>query len=176
MTEIILYSILALAIILSALGVILTRNAVAAVLLLVTNFLVVAIIYLILGAPFIALSQITVYAGAIMILFLFVIMMLGAERLLTDERRQYIRVEALVLAAVFLGLVVVLIVRFLMKLPPMPEHLSNFGDPAALGALLFTRYAMPVIAISVLLLVAAVGTVILTKHDSAKKPVKEDKS
>ena len=58
-----------------------SRNAIYSALFLVLNFATVAVLYLILGAPFIALSQITVYAGSIMVLFLFVIMLLGAERL-----------------------------------------------------------------------------------------------
>ena len=175
MMEIILFGILALAVILTALGVILSRNAVMAVLALVGNFLIVAVIYLLLGAPFIALSQISVYAGAIMILFLFVIMMLGAERLKTDEPHKYLRVEVILLAVIFIGLVVVLLVRFLVGLPPMPEHVSGFGDPGTIGMLLFTQYAMPVIAISVLLLVAAVGAVVLTKPEKAQFTAGEDR-
>ena len=62
-------------------GMLLSRNAVYAALFLVLNFATVAVFYLILGAPFIALAQMTVYAGAIMVLFLFVIMLLGAEKL-----------------------------------------------------------------------------------------------
>ena len=57
-----------------------SRNAVYAALFLILNFATVAVFYLILGAPFIALAQVTVYAGAIMVLFLFVIMLLGAEQ------------------------------------------------------------------------------------------------
>ena len=56
-----------------------SRNAIYSALFLVLNFVTVAVFYLLLGAPFIAMSQITVYAGAIMVLFLFVIMLLGAE-------------------------------------------------------------------------------------------------
>jgi hypothetical protein len=58
-----------------------SRNAVYSALFLVLNFVTVAVFYLLLGAPFIAMAQITVYAGAIMVLFLFVIMLLGAENL-----------------------------------------------------------------------------------------------
>ena len=72
--------VLSLVAIATALGMLFSRNAVYSALFLVLNFVTVAVFYLLLGAPFIAMSQVTVYAGAIMVLFLFVIMLLGAER------------------------------------------------------------------------------------------------
>ena len=80
-TILLIFFLLALVAVAAALGMLLSRNAVYAALFLVLNFATVAVLYLILGAPFIALAQITVYAGAIMVLFLFVIMLLGAEKL-----------------------------------------------------------------------------------------------
>ncbi len=80
-----LFLILALVAIATALGMLLSRNAVYSALFLVLNFVTVAVFYLLLGAPFIAMAQITVYAGAIMVLFLFVIMLLGAEQLAPGE-------------------------------------------------------------------------------------------
>ena len=79
--DLILFLILALVAIGTALGMLISRNTVYSALFLVLNFVTVAVFYLLLGAPFIAMSQITVYAGAIMVLFLFVIMLLGAESL-----------------------------------------------------------------------------------------------
>ena len=79
--EIILFFILALTAIATAAGMLLSRNAVYAALYLVLNFGTIAIFYLLLGSPFIALSQVTVYGGAIMVLFLFVIMLLGSEQI-----------------------------------------------------------------------------------------------
>src|SRR6185503_11979677 len=76
-----LFLFLALTAIAAALGMLLSRNAVYSALYLVLNFVTVAVFYLLLGAPFIAMVQITVYAGAIMVLFLFVIMLLGTESL-----------------------------------------------------------------------------------------------
>ena len=80
-SELIVFLVLSLVAIASALGMLLSRNAIYSALFLVLNFVTVAVFYLLLGAPFIAMSQITVYAGAIMVLFLFVIMLLGAESL-----------------------------------------------------------------------------------------------
>lgn len=76
--QFILYFILAIVAVASALGMLFSRNAVYAALFLITNFATVAVFYLLLDASFIALAQVTVYAGAIMVLFLFVIMLLGA--------------------------------------------------------------------------------------------------
>ncbi|MBI3363016.1 MAG: NADH-quinone oxidoreductase subunit J, partial [Chloroflexi bacterium] len=79
--ELSLFFLLALIAMLAAGGMLLSRNAVYSALFLIVNFATVAVFFLLLGAPFIAMAQVTVYAGAIMVLFLFVIMLLGAERL-----------------------------------------------------------------------------------------------
>ena len=79
--DMILFILLAIVAVASALGMLLSRSAVYSALNLILNFCTVAVLYLLLGAPFIALAQITVYAGAIMVLFLFVIMLLGVEQL-----------------------------------------------------------------------------------------------
>ncbi|MDP1547877.1 MAG: NADH-quinone oxidoreductase subunit J, partial [Anaerolineales bacterium] len=80
-SDLIVFLVLSLVAISAALGMLISRNAVYSALFLVLNFVTVAVFYLLLGAPFIAMAQITVYAGAIMVLFLFVIMLLGAESL-----------------------------------------------------------------------------------------------
>ena len=79
--EFVLFIVLGAIAVMAALGMLLSSNAIYSALFLVVNFAVVATFYLLLGAPFIAMVQVTVYAGAIMVLFLFVIMLLGAERL-----------------------------------------------------------------------------------------------
>src|SRR5258706_11511772 len=79
--ELVLFIIVAAVAIFSAAAMLISRNAVHSALFLVTNFLCVALFYLMLNAPFLAMIQITVYAGAIMVLFMFVIMLLGAEKL-----------------------------------------------------------------------------------------------
>ena len=84
-TDLILFLVLSLIAVASAFGMLLSRNAVYSALYLVLNFVTVAVFYLLLGAPFIAMAQITVYAGAIMVLFLFVIMLLGVDSLATSN-------------------------------------------------------------------------------------------
>src|SRR5688500_4411428 len=83
--DLIFFLILSVIAVATALGVLLSRIGVYSALFLVLNFVTVAVFFLLLGAPFIAMVQITVYAGAIMVLFLFVIMLLGAENLPESE-------------------------------------------------------------------------------------------
>jgi len=99
--DVVLFAIVALTAIGAAIAMILSRNAVYSALFLILNFMAVALFYLILGAPFIALAQITVYAGAIMVLFLFVIMLLGAEKLQEKETVKWQRPAAIVLSLAF---------------------------------------------------------------------------
>src|SRR5512138_1783323 len=101
--SLILFFVLALVAVASAAGLLVSRNSVYAALFLVLNFATIAVFYLLLGAPFIALAQITVYAGAIMVLFLFVIMLLGGERLPRTHVLRWQRPTAIGLAAVLFG-------------------------------------------------------------------------
>ena len=167
--DLILFLILALVAIATALGMLLSRNAVYSALFLVLNFAVVAVFYLLLGAPFIAMAQITVYAGAIMVLFLFVIMLLGAERTAAPlERRKFI--FPVVLAAVLvIEATYLLLVRGVPSgLVTHPAETVNSMDSLRLMATsLFGEYLLPFEITSVLLLVAMVGAIVLTKPEKA---------
>ena len=96
----IVFFVLAFVVVGTAISMLLTRNAIYSAIFLVLNFGTVAILYLILGAPFIALSQITVYAGSVVVLFLFVIMLLGAERMPGGEPLKWQRFLAIPLIIV----------------------------------------------------------------------------
>ncbi len=154
---------LALVAVASAIGLLLSKNAVYAALNLILNFVTVSIFYLLLAAPFIALLQITVYAGAIMVLFLFVIMLLGAERLSAGAVLPWQRPVAFGLGAILLieaGYVI------LFRAGPPVEAgatAAGFGSPAIIGDLLFNTYLLPFEIISILLLAAMVGAIVLTK-------------
>lgn len=148
----------------SALGLLLSRNAIYAALFLVLNFGVGAVIYLVLNAPFIAVVQVSVYAGAIMVLFLFVIMLLGAERLSPGENppgTSFQRPLAIALGGVLLGLT--LYVLFARQPPTTATALADSG-PLAVGLSLFGPYVFPFEVVSILLLVAMVGAVVLTRN------------
>lgn len=158
-----IFLILAIIAVAAAVGMILSRNTVYAALFLILNFLTVAVIYLLLGAPFIALAQITVYAGAIMILFLFVIMLLGTEKLKEADPLHWQRPLAIVLAAaVAIEGVYVLITRYGL-IATTSLNAPELADPAAIGTLLYTKFSLPFEVTSILLLVAAIGAVVLTK-------------
>src|SRR5512141_270969 len=126
-----------------AVGKIISRNAIYSALLLVLNFATIAVLYLILGAPFIALSQITVYAGSIMVLFLFVIMLLGAERLGEGEGIRWQPLVAIPLALILVVEFAVNLVRSTGDMGNAAATPADYGAPQAVGQLLFTRYTLP---------------------------------
>jgi NADH-quinone oxidoreductase subunit J len=159
---------LALVAVASAVGLLLSKSAIYAALNLIINFVTVAIFYLTLGGPFIALTQVTVYAGAIMVLFLFVIMLLGAEQLGGGSTLPWQRPLAFVLGGI---LVFEAIYAFVTRVtgPAAPSQLPEaYGSPASIGALLYSAYLLPFEVISILLLAAMVGAIVLTrKRDQA---------
>jgi NADH-quinone oxidoreductase subunit J len=162
----IVFFILAAVAILTALGTIISRNAVYSALLLVLNFATIAVLYLILGAPFIALSQITVYAGSIMVLFLFVIMLLGAERLPpTEPALRWQPLLAIPLALILIGDFIYNLFQRMGSLSSVVNVPPTFGAPQDVGKTLFTQYPLPFEITAVILLVAAVGAIMLAKPD-----------
>lgn len=161
--ELILFLILAAVAIASGLGLLFSRNAVYAALFLILNFAAVAAFYLLLNAPFIALAQVTVYAGAIMVLFLFVIMLLGAEQVGRVRAVRWLRPLALTLGVVLLVETTYIVFTQLAAFPAAQAPAAPFGSPLNVGEVLFNSYVLPFEVTSVLLLVAMVGVVVLTK-------------
>jgi NADH-quinone oxidoreductase subunit J len=163
--NLILFIILAGVAIGSALAMLLSRNAIYAALFLILNFVAVAMFYVILDAPFIAISQITVYAGAIMVLFLFVIMLLGAEQTGRTPSHWWYQPVALFLGVVLLIETAIIIFSQTGKLPAPVDVPATFGTPLAIGQELFTNYLLPFEATSILLLTALVGAIVLTRGE-----------
>lgn len=159
------YGLLAIVVVASAVGMIISRNAVYSALLMVVNFILVAIIYLALGAPFIALVQITVYAGSIMILFLFVIMLLGAERLPMTEPIRGQRLMGILLGLVVAAEAGVLLVARGNLWQTVQVFDPKGSTPQVMGQVLFAQYPLIIVAISFILLVATVGAVLLTRGE-----------
>ena len=163
--EFIVFILLALTAIGSALGMLVSRNAVYAALFLVLNFGTVAVLYLLIDAPFVALSQVTVYAGAIMVLFLFVIMLLGAEQLAAEFRWRDLA-PAIVLGVLLLAETVYLLFQKITLNTGVDAASGEIlTQPAVMAKELFDFYLLPFEVTSILLLVAMVGAIVLTKQE-----------
>jgi len=161
----ILFFVFAAVLIAAALGVILARNPVYSALLLVLCFFNSAVIWLLLDAEFLGIVLVLVYVGAVMVLFLFVVMMLDVN---LEELRKgfavYWPLAVAVAGFVIFAIVNVIVVKHLGGMsmrtaPPMPANYSNTRD---LGTALFTRYAYPAQIAAVILLVASVAAIVLT--------------
>lgn len=161
--QLLLFLVLALVAVASALGMLISRNAIYSALFLVLNFFTIAIFFLLLDAPFIAIAQVSVYTGAIMVLFLFVIMLLGAERTGTIQAIRWQLPLAVVLAIVLIIEVGYILLGQRGVVPlvtsPLPQ---DFGSPIQVGTELFRNYLLPFEITSILLLVAMVGAIVLT--------------
>jgi NADH-quinone oxidoreductase subunit J len=161
----------------TALGVVLHRNPVRSAVLLVINFVCLGVIYLLLNAQVLALLQILVYAGAIMVLFLFVIMLLnlGGELAPTDPLVGQ-RFVGLILGLAMLTGIVYGINSYVM---PARTPGSERADAAAaegvhqiqiIGWDLFTRYVYPFELTSILLLVGVIGVILFTRRETGGAP------
>ena len=166
--DLILFLVLSLAAIAAALGMLFSRNAVYSALYLVLNFVTVAVFYLLLGAPFIAMAQVTVYAGAIMVLFLFVIMLLGAEGLPKSQVLPWQKPLAVGLAILLFAEAAYLLVtkaRPVGNVLPPADAVNATENLQQLGIALFRNYLLPFEVVSILLLVAMVGAIVLTEKE-----------
>jgi NADH-quinone oxidoreductase subunit J len=152
----------------SAIGMLLMRNAIHAALFLIVNFFCLAVFFLLLDAPFLFAVQIVVYAGAIMVLFLFVIMLLGVDQ--GDDLRERLvaqRPLALLLGAAF-AIEVILAVRagigFATKAPDGFDAVNDPGNAQAVAEVLFRDYFLPFEVTSILLIVAAIAAMVLAQR------------
>lgn len=170
MGSFVLFILLAVVAVGSAVLMVTSRNAIHSALWLVFNFVTIAVLYVILNAPFIAMVQITVYAGAIMVLFLFVIMLLGADRLggVGGSTLAERIIGGLLALALIAGVV-------LYTLSPnwgdtasaviqTETGAAGFGGPVGLGLRLFEGYVFPFEVTGALLLTAMIGVVVLSKR------------
>jgi NADH-quinone oxidoreductase subunit J len=161
----ILFFIFAAVLICSALGVILSRNPVYAALLLVLCFFNSAVIWVLLDAEFLGIVLVLVYVGAVMVLFLFVVMMLDVniERL-RKEFVGYWPVTVAVAGFVIFAMINIIVVKHLggVSLKTAPVLADHYSNTRALGTVLFTRYAYPAQVAAAILLVASVAAIVLT--------------
>lgn len=162
-----LFFLLAVTAVAAALGMLIARNPVSSALWLVLNLFCIAGLYLTLQATFLGVIQVLIYAGAIMVLFLFVIMLLNLEALPRPRDIDWGKVLAFVVVMMVLAQLVYVVALGLGVLPtftPTPEQAALTGSAQALGRELLTRYIMPLQVIGILLLAATIGAVMLAKR------------
>jgi NADH-quinone oxidoreductase subunit J len=164
----ILFYIVAAVAVLAALNVVLQRTPVYSALSLIVVLCSLAVVYLLLGAEFMAVIQVIVYAGAIMVLFVFVIMLLNAGRETLSQRSQIAKWLGAPIVGGFLAeMLMVVWTQF-------PTHAAASsvrvdGSPTAIGHSLFSSYVLPFEVTSVLILVAVLGAVVLARKEVRKE-------
>lgn len=146
-----------------AAGIVTFRNAIASVLSLVLVMLALSVLFLLLSAQFLFAVQIIVYAGAVMVLFLFVIALLGPVRELATTRLPRQGTLAVIVAAGFAALLVSLLSNLRFH-PSAGGDLTVFGSVEQIAFGLFTTYLYPFELTSLILLVAAVGAIYLSRE------------
>ncbi|HEY6568190.1 MAG TPA: NADH-quinone oxidoreductase subunit J [Actinomycetota bacterium] len=154
----------------SAIGMVVMRNAVHAALFLVVNFFTIAVMYLLLDAPFLFAVQIIVYTGAIMVLFLFVVMLLGVDR--GEPKHEPLigqRAIAVILAVGIIteiGVAVRAGIGFATRAPEGFDVVNKGGNAQALAEVLFRDYFFPFEVTSILLIIAAIAAMVLAQRRS----------
>ena len=147
-----------------AMGVVLQRNALYGALSLVGVFVVTAVLFLMLSAPFLAVLQLIVYAGAIMVLFIFVIMLISVRY---EESGEVAGVPGGAKRYIAMGLAAVLVILFAILSFKMALTPSSGEDPGGideLGLALYQKYMFPFEVASILLLVAIIGALAITRR------------
>jgi NADH-quinone oxidoreductase subunit J len=150
----------------AALGMLIARNPVTSALWLVLNMFCIAGLYITMNATFIGVIQILVYAGAIMVLFLFVIMLLNLSAVPRLREIDWTKVAAFALGMVILAqLLYVVAINFDVPIEPVaPAQAAEVGDASTLAKSLFTRYALHLEVTALLLLAATIGAVMLAQR------------
>jgi NADH-quinone oxidoreductase subunit J len=148
-----------------AISMVVQRHPLYSAISLIGVFVSLACLYVTLAAPFIAAVQVIVYAGAIMVLVVFVIMLLSVE----EEERRPVRLRSLVPIAVGLAAILfaetAFIIFFVARTPGTPvDNVSDVGLTSSIGAGLFTSYLLPFEITSILLLMAVVGAMTLARR------------
>jgi NADH-quinone oxidoreductase subunit J len=173
-----LFLLLSAVAVIAALGVIFNRNVIYSALALLVNFAVLAVLYVLLNAQFIAAIQVVVYAGAIVVLFLFVVMLLGAG----GEVKIASWLNWRTIFVVAAGMVLLTLIGTAVFDGEIggavggdtPARIAAVGQTQAIGTVLFTEFLLPFELTSVLLLVGLLGAVVLGQH-WRQMPGRDDK-
>lgn len=169
MLEIIVFYTLAAFVLGSGVLVVTARNTVHSVVFLVANFLCVAVLYVALAAEFLAVIQVLVYAGGIVVLYLFVVMLVslrGLPESVPDPRRRA-RLGFLIASALLVEITAILVYSAGRAVPAgTPGALTAGSNTEMVAMLLYTDYLIPFELASILLLVAMVGAIVLARRES----------
>lgn len=159
----IVFGVLSIISLISALGVVLSKNPVTSVLCLIVTFFTIAGHYIMLNAQFLAVVHIIVYAGAIMVLFLFVIMLMNLNAEVEPQKRNWLKYAGAISGGALL--VVLLAALREANTPALAGEPTDIGLIANLGKALFHQYVVPFEVSSILFLSAMVGAVVIGKKE-----------
>lgn len=170
-----LFIIMGLITIVCALCVVFQKNPVYSAIFLIQTMVSLAVLYVLLHAQFIAAIQIMVYAGAIMVLFVFVIMLLNLNK--TDVEGDYDKLLFQKPSAIILGFILVVMIGAVTLNTVFqgtqgeytPESINQIGNTQLVGKMLFTKYVFPFEIASILLFAAVLGAIILAKKQIIKE-------
>lgn len=159
----ILFWILAVISILSAIGVVVAKSPVHSVLLLIATFFTIAGLYILLNAQFLAVVHIIVYAGAIMVLFLFVIMLMNLNASGEPQKNNLVKFAGVISG----GILLIVLVAALKQANTgmLTEGSNNIGLIQNLGQVLFNRFVLPFEVSSILFLSAMIGAIVIGKRE-----------
>ena len=163
--DVILFLIFAIVAVVCAINVVVQTHPISSAISLIGVMGSLAVLYLLLGAEFIAAAQVIVYAGAVMVLFVFVIMLLNAGTEVKHGRSFIAQLLGVPLLIAFLGLVAWIVER--LYEPGTSVHFGGFkgGTAQAIGRALFTSYLLPFEITSILVLIAIVGAIVLGRKE-----------
>ena len=161
----VLFIIFAIVAIVAGFNVVLQRHPVSSALSLVGVMGSLAVLYLLLGAEFMAMAQMIVYGGAVMVLFIFVIMLLNAGAEKASSKAWFAQIAGLPLLLAFVAVLGFLIYSALPGLRSVQFGSWTMGTAEEIGKLLFTQYLLPFEVISILILIAILGAVVLARKE-----------
>jgi NADH-quinone oxidoreductase subunit J len=163
--DVILFLTFAVIAVVCAINVVVQTHPISSALSLVGVMGSLAVLYLLLGAEFIAAAQVIVYAGAIMVLFVFVIMLLNAGAEARKGRSYMVQFLGVPMLVLFLGLVAYFVQRMFPATTMVKFGGFTGGGADAIGHALFTTYLLPFEVTSVLILIAIIGAVVLARKE-----------
>jgi NADH-quinone oxidoreductase subunit J len=161
----ILFIIFAIIAVVCAFNLVLQKHPISSALSLIGVMGSLAVLYLLLGAEFIAMAQVIVYGGAVMVLFVFVIMLLNAGTEKASGKAWFAQFAGLPLLLAFAGLIGFIIQTALPDMRPVEFGSWVGGTAERVGQLLFTQYLLPFEVISILILIAILGAVVLARKE-----------